>query len=262
VRVARFACTATALLALASASAGAGANAARPPVALTASPAHVELSGAARATVKVTNAGSKRVVVDMSRAGFALDLRGRPRIVAANRVRRSAAGWLSFRPRAIALRPGASRSVTIASTPPASAEPGDHDALVLLTTRRLVRDRVAVRMRMGVVVVVRVPGTIRRRLELRAVRVAGSGRVRELEVVVVNLGNVTESFLRKRSVVSLHRSGRRTARLTAETRNLRPGTVGVLRFRYSRRLAGPTIARVDVTTESGRVIRRTLRIRL
>jgi hypothetical protein len=115
---------------------------------------------------------------------------------------------------------------------------------------------------MGVVVVVRVPGTIRRRLELRAVRVAGGGRVQELELVVANLGNVTESFLRKSSVVSLHRGGRRIARLTAETRTLRPGTMGVLRFRYARRLAGAAIARVDVTTESGRVIRRTLRIRL
>jgi hypothetical protein len=260
VRVARFFRTLVFLLALASAPAG--ASAARPPVALTAAPAHVELSGAARATVKVTNSGSKRVVVDMSRAGFALDLRGRPKIVAASDVSRSAAGWLSLRPRSIALRPGASRTVTIASKPPSQVEPGDHDALVLLTTRRLVKDRVAVRMRMGVVVVVRVPGTIRRRLELRAARVAGTGRVRVLELVVANLGNVSEFFTRKRALVALYRGGRRIARLTAETRTLRPGTVGVLQFRYRRRLAGPVIAHVDVTTESGRVIRRTLRMRL
>jgi hypothetical protein len=260
VRVARCAWTFALLLALASAPAG--ASAARPPVALTASPAHVELAGAARATVKVTNSGSKRVVVDMRRAGFALDLRGRPKIVAASRMSRSAARWLSFRPRTIALRPGASGLVTIASRPPARAEPGDHDALVLLITRRLVRDRVAVRMRMGVVVVVRVPGTIRRRLELRAARIARSGRIRALELVVANQGNVTESFTRKRSVVSLTRGGRRIARLTAQTRTLRPGTVGVLQFRYRRKLSGPAIAHVDVTADSGRVIRRKLRLRL
>jgi hypothetical protein len=260
VRVARLFSTVGVLLALASAPAG--ASGAKPPVALTASPAHVELPGAARATVNVTNSGSKRVVVDMRRAGFALDLRGRPKIVAANRVSRSAAGWLSLRPRTIALGPGASRSVTIASRPPSRVEPGDHDALVLMTTRRLVKNRVAVRMRMGVVVVVRVPGAIRHRLDLRAARIAGSGRVRTLELVVANLGNVTERFARKRAVVSVRRGGPRIARLTAESRTLRPGTVGILLFRYRRTLAGPVIVRVDVTAESGHVIRRTLRIRL
>jgi hypothetical protein len=260
VQVARFSSTVALLLALASAPAG--ASAARPAVALTASPAHVELSGAARATVKVTNSGGRRVVVDMRRAGFAVDLRGRPKIVATNRVRRSAAAWLSLRPRTIVLGPGASRVVTIASRPPSRVEPGDHDALVLLTTRPLVKDRVAVRMRMGVVVVVRVPGTIRRRLELRAAHVARRGRVRALELVVANLGNVTELFTRKRAVVALHRGGQRITRLTAETRSLRPGTVGVLQFRYRRTLSGPMIAHVDVVAESGRAIRRTLRIRL
>ena len=263
-QVARLVSAVALLLALASASAGAGAGAgaARPQVALTASPAHVELSGAARATVKVTNSGSKRVVVDMRRAGFALDLRGRPKIVAANRVNRSAAGWLSFRPRTMVLRPGGSRSVMIASRPPSRAEPGDHDALVLVTTRRLIKDRVAVRMRMGVVVVVRVPGAVRRRLELRAPRIARSGRARALELVVANRGNVTELFTRKRSLVTLTRGGRRIARLTAETRTLRPGTVGVLQFRYRRALSGPAIAHVDVTADSGQAIRRTLRLRL
>ena len=65
-----------ALLALASASAG--ASGARPPVALTASPAHLELAGTGRATVRVTNSGTNPVVLDVRRAGFALDLRGRP----------------------------------------------------------------------------------------------------------------------------------------------------------------------------------------
>jgi hypothetical protein len=79
---------------------------------------------------------------------------------------------------------------------------------------------------------------------------------------VANGGSVTEYFTRTRSVVSLIRRGRRLARLTGETRTLRPRTVGVLRFRYARRLAGPAIAHVDVTSQSGRILRRTLRVRL
>ena len=174
------------LLALASASAG--ASGARPPVALTASPAHLELAGTGRATVRVTNSGTNPVVLDVRRAGFALDLRGRPKIVGQHDVRRTAAGWLGFRPRTLSLKPGATGSVTIASTVPARAEPGDHDALVLFTTRRRATDGLAVRVRMGVVVVVRAPGAVVRHLELRGLRVARSGRIRMLELGVANVG--------------------------------------------------------------------------
>ncbi len=78
------------LLALASASAG--ASGARPPVALTASPAHLELAGTGRATVRVTNSGTNPVVLDVRRAGFGLDLRGRPKIVGQHDVRRRQQG--------------------------------------------------------------------------------------------------------------------------------------------------------------------------
>ena len=250
----------TLLLALASASAG--ASAARPRVVLTASPAHVELSGAGRETVSITNSGVDRVVVDVSRAGFVLDLRGRPKIVTASDARRSAVDWLSLTPRRLALRPGATRSVTVAAKPPSRAEPGDHDALVLFTTRRRVKGRVAVRMRMGVVVVVRVPGVILHRLALQGVRFRKSARVRTLELVVANLGNVTESFSRRSAVVSFHRAGWRIARMTADPRALRPGTLGVFQFRYGGTMSGPVIARVAVISESGRAIRRTMRVRL
>ena len=249
-----------ALLVLASATAG--ASAVRPPVALTASPAHVELAGSALTTVRVTNSGTSRVVLDVGRAGFALDLRGRPKIVVRNAAtRRSAASWLMLRPRALALGPGASGRVTIASRVPSRAEPGDHDALVLFTTRRRVRDGLAVRVRMGVVVVVRAPGTVVRRLSLGALRRVATGRRRALELVVLNRGNGTESIARGRAVVSLERAGRRLAKVSADARSLRPGTRGYLRFPLPRRLIGPVVARVDLVSDDGRV-RRVYRLRL
>ena len=57
-----------------------------------------------------------------------------------------------------------------------------------------------------------------------AIHVARAGRVRALELVVANRGNVTESFARSRAVVFLERGGRRIARLVAEPRELRPFT--------------------------------------
>src|SRR5262249_50286501 len=139
-----------------------------------------------------TNFGLHRVVVDVTRAGFALDVRGRPRIVLRG-DRRAAVKWLTLRPRTLALQPGQTKTVSVSSTLPARVEPGDHDALVLLVTRPPRRSTVAVRMRMGVVVVVRTPGTVVRRLELHTLRArrATHGSL-ALELLVVNRGNVTE----------------------------------------------------------------------
>jgi hypothetical protein len=249
----------------ASASAGAGTSASvvRPQVALTASPSRVALSGAARATIRVTNSGSRRVVADLSRAGFALDLRGRPKIVGAVGRPRSAAGWLAFRPHTLAIRPGGAAPVTIISKLPSKPEPGDHDALLLVTTRRRVQDGVAVRMRMGIVVVVRAPGTVVRRLEMRSLRVERARGARVLELLLANRGNVTEAIDRSHAVVSLFLRGRRIARLTADPRELRPRTRGIVQFRYRGGIHGLAIARADVSLEgTGRVLRRTFRVRL
>ena len=253
---------AAAALAAAPAPAAAGAGAARAPVALTAVPARVTLAGSERTEVRVTNSGTKHVVVDVRRAGFTLDLWGRPRI-ARNGGGRSAARWLTFRPRHFALGPHASVSLAVASRLPRRAEPGDHDALVLLSTRPLRNARVAVRLRMGVVVVVRAPGKVVRRLELRGLRVARRGKRRALDLVVANRGNVTESLERARAVVSRARTGRHVATLVALSRDLRPRTTGILEFPWRRRQRGWVTVRAVIPAADGRsVLRRTYRVRL
>ena len=237
-------------------------GAARPPVALVAAPAHLTLEGSARAFVRVTNSGTKAVVVEVTRAGFALSQRGRPLIVRRAGAR-SAAPWLTFRPGRFTLAPGAIASLLVTSKLPRRAEPGDHDALVLLSTRRLVKARVAVRLRMGVVVVVRAPGKVVRRLELRALRVARRGRRRALELVVANRGNVTETLVRARAVVSLARSGRHVGTLVARTREVRPRTSAIVDFPLRPSPHGWMRARIVVPANDGRArLLRTYRIRL
>jgi hypothetical protein len=248
------------VLALASAPAGAGAM--RKPVALSAAPARVALTGSTRTAVRVTNSGTRRVVVDASRAGFGLSLRGRPRIVRAHGGR-SAASWLNVQPKHFALPARTSASLFVSAKVPPNAEPGDHDALVLLTTRPAAGVRVAVRVRLGVLVVVRTPGTVRRRLELRRLRVARRGARRLLELRVVNRGNVTETLAGAQATVSRARTGRRLATLVAARRDLRPHTQGILEFRLRRRVRGSARARVVVPAARGRsAIRRTYKIRL
>ena len=57
------------VLVLVLASASAGASGARPPVALTASPSKLELAGTSQATVRVTNGGASRVILDVAHDG-------------------------------------------------------------------------------------------------------------------------------------------------------------------------------------------------
>lgn len=240
--------------------AAAGTSTTRPRVALTASPAHVALAGSGQATIRVTNSGSRPVRVDVARAGFSLDLRGRPRISRSGGAR-AAGPWLSVRPRRLALGAGASSLLIVSSRVPRRAEPGDYDALVLLTTRPQHGLGLAVRMRIGVVVVVRAPGRIVRLLELRELRVRRVGRARMLELLVVNRGNVTETLGRNRVDVALHRRGRVHASLQPAAREVRPRTSGIVQFTYRGRLRGWVTARVRISA-GGAGVQRSFRIRL
>jgi hypothetical protein len=240
--------------------AAAGTSAARPVLALTASPVRVTLLGSGQAAIQVKNAGSRPVVVDVARAGFSLDLRGRPRIVARDGPR-TAEAWLTVRPRRLAVAAGRSASLTVVARLPRRAEPGDHDALLVLTTRPRRGAGVAVRMRIGVLVVVRAPGRIVHRLELRTLRVRRSGRARMLELLVVNGGNVTEALTPGR-VELLVRRRRANASLRPDTRELRPRTSGIVQFRYGGRLRGWVIAQATISLAPGAVTSRTYRLRL
>lgn len=260
----RAAGVALAAVVLVPASAGAGTT--RPPLALTATPARILLTGAAEGTIRVVNPGDSPVVVDIGRAGFALDLRGRPKVVSSGGGR-TASSWLEVRPRRLALAAGAGRTLTVGARLPARVEPGDHDALVLLTTRPRTGAGVAVRMRIGVVVVVRAPGHIVRRLSIRGLRVSRSRGVRRLELLIANQGNVTETLERGRVRIRLMRGGQATSRhatsLRAAERTLRPRTRGVIELPYRGRLSGWLTARVELAAQPGRPpIRRVFRIKL
>jgi hypothetical protein len=241
--------------------ASAGTSTARPPLALTATPAHVSIAGSGRATVHVANPGTAPLVVQASRAGFSLDLRGWPQIVPRD-GRDAPARWLTVQPGTFVLPAGSSRALTVSSRLPARVEPGDHDALVLLTTRPRRSAGVAVRLRVGVVVVVRAPGRVVRRLVLRELRVRSTDRARALELLVANRGNVTETLARGRVRIALSRRGKR-ATLAAEPRDLRPGTTGVVVARYDARDRGWTTVSVEIgSAEGGPGVRRSFRAKL
>jgi len=215
--------------------------------ALSVSPVRIRVSRAASRTITITNAGNAAASVDARPASFVLDRRGKSTIA---RERQPAAGWLRLQPRLLVLAPGGTAVVTVSSAAPAGALPGDHPALVLFTTQPPRAAGVAIRMRIGVVVFVRVTGRIVHRLELGALRV----RHRVLELVVVNRGNVVE---RARVRIVVLRGGHVLARLGSVGRTLLPHSRGVERFRRSARIRGWVTARVELGA-----LRRIFRLRL
>ena len=225
----------------------------RPVVSLSASPARVLTVPGRVQVVSLRNFASSQVSVSARAGGVALDLRGRPRIVG----RTAASSWLGLSPRELSVRAGGTAELRVHARVPRGAEPGDHHAVVLLATRATDADGVAVRLRIGVRVVVRVPGRVVRRLLVRGVVVRRSGRVRVLDVALANRGNVTEALPRGRISVVV-RAGRGSEKLVARRRELLPHSQGVVSFTYRGRHRGPGTAAVAI---DGRAVR-TFRIRV
>jgi hypothetical protein len=228
---------AAALIPMPTKGAAAGGN---PAAALGVSPLRVELKGASTTTITVRNPGARPLVVTASRAGFARTLRGKPRIKALT----GAAGWLQTRPRRLRLGSHASATLRLVAKPPAGARPGDHPALLLLTTRPPAVKTVHVLLRIGVVVLVRVSGTIVHRLVPRALTVHRDGTDRILAVRLANRGNVSEWIGGRRVALVLSNGGKRFATLHARRFDLLPHSAGIAEFPYHGAVRGPVVAQV------------------
>jgi hypothetical protein len=214
--------------------------------ALSVSPARVRLTRSVRQTITIRNTGDAATSIDVRAARFVLDPRGKPVIL----PKREAGTWLRLVPRHLALATGAVAEVTVWSIAPPHARPGDHPALVLVTTQAPRTPAVAVRMRIGVVVFVRVPGRVVHRLALGPLE----ARHRVLEAGVANRGNVVELA---RVSIAFSRAGHVLARLRAARRTLLPHSSNIERLRYPAHLHGWVTAEVAAGS-----IHRRFRLRL
>jgi hypothetical protein len=247
-----------ALAAVALSMANGGAPPARPGISV--SPAHLALPAGSRATIHVRTVSGGRLLLRTSVAGLALDARGRPQVVG----RRDAAAWLTVRPRTIfAARGGATFVVT--SRRPSGTRPGDHTAIVLVTaTTTPAGKRIAVGMRVGLVVTVRVDGRGVRRVEVVAARArAAPGGRRLIAVTVANRGDRIESIGGARLAVTLTRRGRVLGRVPiVRPRPLLPHTRAVVTFRWRPVVRGVVIARVAIVQPDGKTSARGFRLRM
>lgn len=225
-------------------------------IGLSASPVRLTLAGRSSAAITVRNPGSRPLLVDVSRTGFGRSLRGRARIRPARGV-----GWLLLRPHRLRLAARSAAQLRVTASPPPGVSPGDHPALVLLTTRPLGARHVRVRLRVGVVVVLHVPGRIVRRVFLQALSVRGRPGRRLLELRLANRGNVTEWLGGARLRLALLRHGRVLRTLRARPIELLPHSAGIAEFRYGGRVRGVVTARVELPPQL-RGSRRSFRVRL
>jgi len=230
--------------------------------ALSASPAHLTLVGDAGTSVRVTNPGPVALTVRVEATGLALGARGKPRPTTRGA---GTVPWLRLKPRGLTLGAGQTKAVSVSTHPPAGARPGDHAAVVLLATAPKVRGGVSIRIRIGVIVVVRVPGPgLVRRLGLLGLQVRRVGRARMFELALENGGDVAERLRRRRVLVTLVRRGRTVARLRAAERILLPHSRGLDDVPYDGRLRGAVTAIVEVGSPRPgvAVLRRSFRLRL
>jgi hypothetical protein len=248
-----------AAIALTAAALSTGSGAAPARLALSVSPAHVTLDAGDKATVRVGGIGGRRLLLRAAVAGLTLDPRGRPRIAGL----REAGSWLTVRPQTIpAGKDGAIFVVT--SHRPARARPGDHSAIVLVTATVRSKTAIAVAMRVGLVVTVRVAGRRIRRVEVIAAHVThlAGRRGRLVLVTVANRGDVIESIGGAQLEVTLLHHGRTVAQLRVPRRKVLPRTSAVVRFRWPTHVRQGLVARIAVVRPGGRTTTRTFRLKL
>jgi hypothetical protein len=223
-------------------------------LALSVSPTHLAVQAGGRATIRVAPVPGGRLVLRTGVVGLTLDRRGRPQIVRA----RDAAAWLTVRPRTVAAgRAGTAFVVTSRRAP--GARPGDHTAIVLVTALAPTGNGIAVGMRVGLVVTVRVPGPSLRRVEVVAARARPGGRL--IDVTVANRGGRIESIGGAQLAVTLIRRGRVIGRFRVARRPLLPHTRAVFTIRC-RTVRGALVAQVAIVRPDGRTAARRFPLRL
>jgi len=200
---------------------------AAPPISLLVSPTRVVLVAGRTREIEVANRGSAPAAIVATPAGYAVSLRGRPQIA-------STRALVAVRPRRALVRPGGGATLLV-SAAAATPAPGDHPALVLVSSRPS-RKGVGVGVRIGVVVLVRGAGRIVHRVVPLALRARG----RDLELWLRNDGNVSERLTSSTLQVRLVPGGR--VRVTP--RELLPHSRGVLRLRLRGTLPARAIVRV------------------
>jgi hypothetical protein len=229
-------------------------------VGLSVTPPRLIVPAGLAAEVVMTNPGPNAETYTLDTGNYTIRPDGRVVVDPALPPARSAKRWISVLPRTLRLDPGRSATVTVVTRRVRIAAPGDHQAVVLATAGAPASSGVSVRARVGIPVLVRVPGGITREISVAKPRVVVISGSPALRLRLRNIGNVNERLLPGQIQLQVVRRGRVVRRVAGPARTLLPGGVSFLtvpyrgpagavtlvaRVRYSsRRAAGPGIRSV------------------
>jgi P pilus assembly chaperone PapD len=228
---------------------GAANSAGAGPVTLAINPTQLVLVGAADGKFTVRNPTGNPVTLQASVGNFTIRPNGHVVVNPRRAPQHSAKRWLAISPKEFTIKPHTNAGLSVHSHPAANASPGDHYALVLFTTAPSGTGKVLVRTRLGVAVLVRVPGKIKRRLVIGGL--SASRTKHELRLVIKNRGNINERLLKRHVSVTLKRRGRLVQKLSAPARDLLPRGRAVYRLPYRQSLSGSVTAVVTVRPLNG-----------
>jgi hypothetical protein len=236
----------------------AGANSHPPALSVSAWPARVVVSAPRSTTVRIGNSGASPVRLVASTRGYALDAFGHPRL------RPAQAGWISVRPAHLVVAAHRVAAIEVRVAHPAGARPGDHAQVLLVSTEPPSRRRLVATLRIGIVVVARVPGRIVHHLGVARVEARSQGRRTTVEVVVANRGNVDEWIGRGRVSVTLVRRGSKPVTVPVAARRLLARSSGIVEARFRGHLRGriAVVVALRRPTAAVRLSRRRYQLRL
>lgn len=236
----------------------AGANSHPTALSVSAWPARVTVAAPGSTTVRVGNPGSAPIRLVVRARGYALDSIGRPRVLAPTTK------WLSGLPNRLVVPAHGVAALHVRVRRPPGARHGDHAQLLLLSTEPPAGRRVVASLRLGVVVVARIPGRLVHRLEMGRIHARRHGRETILAVSVANRGNVDEWLGSGRISVTLVRRGAKPLAVPARPRRLLARSTGIVDATFRQRLHGrvTVIVVVQPPAEGVRLARRRYSLRL
>src|SRR5262249_29877068 len=157
--------------------------------------------------------------------------------------------WLAVSPKHFTVKANGTFELKVRSHPGRNAGPGDHNALVLFTTKPSATGKVLVRSRIGVGGLVRVKGKLKRRLAITGVSTLRSKH--KLRLVIANRGNINERLLRHRVSVTLKHGTKTVQKLWGPPRQILPHSRTVYALSYGSGLKGKITAFVTVRPVNG-----------
>ena len=235
---------------------------------LSVTPTQLILVGASKGTFTVRNPSKSPISLQAKVGNYIIKPNGRVVVDPKLPPKRSAKRWLTISPKHFTVKANGKFELRVHSHPGRKAGPGDHHALVLFVSATKGKGNVLVRTRIGVGVLVRVKGKIKRRLVVGGL---SAQRKHKLRVVIVNRGNINERLLKHRVSVVLKRGSRSVQKLWAPARQILPHSRTVYSLSYRSGLTGKMTAIVTVQPANGaqagafapplKPIRKTFRVR-